>query len=150
MANYKPANWDTKVVAAIEKAPVFGIEYQTEIDYALTLNKLGVYQDELIEKIMKSTDIQKLYKHNPKLHELYRIYGNDDDEKYANWSRYAIWLKTDLEKFLGPKKLLTNVAISKDVTVPFVMKVNTRSCEFMEMNTNTVKKDLKCEADEMM
>lgn len=149
MTNYRPNNWDTRMVPAIEKAPVYGIEYHKQIDYALTLNKLGIYQDELVEKLMKSTEIQKLYKHNPKLHEVYRIYGNDD-EKYANWSRYAIWLKTDLEKFLGPKKVLTNVVISKDVTVPIVMKIDITTGEFIEMNANTVKKDLVCKANEMM
>lgn len=149
MTNYKPINWDTKMVPAIEKAPIFGIEYEKQIDYALTLNKLGIYQNELIEKLMKSTEVQKLYKHSPKLHEVYRIYGNDD-ETYANWSRYAIWLKTDLEKFLGPKKVLTNVVINKDVTVPIVMKICTITGEFCDMNGDTVKKDLICRTNEMM
>lgn len=149
ITNYKPVNWDAKMVPAIEKAPIFGIDYHKQIDYALTLNKLGIYQDELIEKLMKSTEVQKLYKHDPKLHEVYRIYGNDN-EKYSNWSRYAIWLISDLEKFLGPKKMLTNVVINKDVTVPIVMKVNTTTGEFIEMNANSVKKDLICKTHEMM
>lgn len=149
MTNYKPANWDTKMVPAIEKAPIVGIEYHKQIDYALTLHKLGIYQDQLIEKLMKSTEIQRLYKHDPKLHEVYRIYG-DDDEKFANWTRYAIWLKTDLEKFIGPKKVLTNVVVNKDVTVPFVMKINTNTGELIEMKANTVKKDLICKPHEMM
>lgn len=149
MANYKPHNWDTKMVPAIEKAPVFGIEYQKQIDYALTLNRLGIYQDELIERLMKSTVCQKRFKNDPKLHELYRIYGNDD-EQYSNWTRYAIWLISDLGKFLGPKKMLSNVVINKDVTVPIVMKVDGNTGEFIDMNSNSVKKNLICQDHEMM
>lgn len=149
IANYKPHNWESKMVAAIERAPTFGIDYHKQIDYALTLNKLGIYQNELIENLMKSTEIQQLHKHNPKLHEVYRTYGNDD-EKYTNWSRYAIWLMSDLEKFLGPKKVLSNVIINKDVTVPIVMKVNIYTGEFIDMNANTIKKDLICKNHELM
>lgn len=149
MTNYRPANWDTKMVPAIEKAPVAGLHYYKQIDYALTLNKLGIYQDEFIEKLMKSSEIQRVCKHNPKLHEVYRIYGNDD-EKYANWTRYAIWLIADLEKFLGPKKVLTNVVVHKDLTAPIVMKINTNTSEFIEMNANTIKKDLICKPHELM
>lgn len=149
-ANYKPLNWETKMVAAIEKAPTFGIEYYMQIEYALTLNKLGIYQNELIENLMKSTAIERIFKNNEKLHEVYRVYGNDDDEKLANWSRYAIWLKSDIEKFLEPKKVLTNVVINKDVTIPIVMKVNTTTGEFIDLNENSFKKDLKCKDHEMM
>lgn len=149
MANYKPANWDSKMVTVIEKAPIVGIEHHELINYALTLHKLGVYQNKLVEKLMKSAQIQRLYQHNPKLHELYRIYG-DDDEKFANWSRYAKWLKTDLEKFIGPKKVLTDVVVNKDVTVPFVMKIDTNTGELIGMNPNTVKQDLVCKPHEMM
>lgn len=148
-ANYKPLNWETRMVPAIEKAPTFGIEYYMQIEYALTLNKLGIYQNELIENLMKSTAIERIFKNNEKLHEVYRIYGNDD-EKYANWSRYAIWLKSDLEKFLEPQKVLTNVVINKDVTIPIVFKINTTTGEFIDLNENSFKKDLKCKDHEMM
>lgn len=151
LADYKPLNWESKMISAIEKAPISGINYHKQIDYALTLNKLGIHQNELIEHLMKSTDIQQLHKNNPKLQEVYRTYGNEDDnEKYSNWPRYLIWLISDLEKFLGPKKVLTNVAVGKDVTIPIVMKVNTYTGDFISMNSNSIKQDLTCKSYELM
>lgn len=148
MANYEPRNWYTKMVPAIERAPITGIFYKEQIDYALTLNRLGVYSGELVQLLLKSTECQRLYKNDPKLHEVYRIYGGDE-EKYANWTRYAIWLVSDLQSFLGHKKVLSNVVI-KDVTVPIVVKVNTRTGEFIKMNAISARTSLICRDDETM
>lgn len=162
MANYKPANWATKMVPAIEKAPIVGIEHHKRFNHQLTLHKLGICQEQLREQVMKKAESEILCKFDPELHKVYRecnlikkIFGCDD-EKMANWTVYAAWLKTDLERFVGPaatksyKKLLTNVVVNKDVTVPIVMKINTTTCELIEMNENTVKKDLICGPHERM
>lgn len=149
ISQYKPVNWHRKIVPAIEKAPIGGIEDHKKIDYALTLHKLGIHHEKLIEKLRKSSRIEMWYSHKPEMKEVLRIYGIDD-EKLANWGTYAKWLKTDLEKFVGPRKLLTDVFVSKGVAIPIVMKIHINTGTVLEMNAATVEENLKCEPDEKM
>lgn len=155
-AKYKPFNWEEKVVPAIKEAEIQKTDFYKQIDLALTLNQLGIHHEEFISHLLKSSEIQVLYKNDSRLDQVQKAYANEKNESkqqinsQLNLSTYLTWLTSDLEKFIGANKVLNNVMVSNELIVPLVMKVNTETGDFIEMTSKSVKQNLICNENELM
>lgn len=149
-------NWETIVVPMIKAAQLETIKLYRQVDLILAFNKLGIYHDEFIEHVLKSEEIQVIYKNDTRLDQIYEIYANHKNDatlqikNQPNSTTYMTWLTSDLEKFIGVNKILNNVMLSKDLFVPLVMKVNTETGDFIEMKATSAKQNLICNKNELM
>lgn len=74
-ANYKPSNWDIKVVPAIKQAKLQETTLYKQIELALTLRKLGIHHDDFIKHVLNSAELKQWHKSRPELDEVYKIYS---------------------------------------------------------------------------
>lgn len=153
-ADYKPINFESKFVPAIQKAHIQDSNIHKQIALALTLNKLGIHHKSFIDYLLKSSVIQVLYKNDNRLEEInkvYSVHGNSVQTKdHSNNNPYLVWLMSDLEKFIGMNKIRQNVTVSKELTIPLVMKVNAETGYFMDMKDERAGWNLICKNNELM
>lgn len=155
-AIYKPYNWEEKIVPAIKEAEIQKTDFYKQIDLALTLNQLGIHHEEFVDHLLKSAEIQVLYKNDSRLDQVQKVYANEKNElkqkvnNQPSLSTYLTWLTSDVETFIGANKVLNNVMVSKDLTVPLVMKVNTETGDFIDMKSKSMKHNLICNENELM
>ncbi|XP_055313003.1 uncharacterized protein LOC129574678 isoform X2 [Sitodiplosis mosellana] len=155
-ANYKPTNWESNVVPAIKRAKLQESNFFKQVDLALTLHKLGIQHAAFIENFFNSAQLTHWHKNNKKLAEVHKAYSIGTPLEVAepktqkNVTPYMSWLALDLEKFIGANKVLNNVIVSDDLTVPLVLKVNTETGNFLDMKERTERQNLICNKNELM
>lgn len=157
LANYKPVNWTSKIVPVLHTVSLQNSNFYKPIDLAVTLNKLGVHHADFIEHLLTSADIQILYKNDDRLDGIYKAYVNECNIKPIKTKKqntetnaYMSWLYSDLETFVGKNKVLINVPVGDDLTIPLVMKMNTKTGNFIDMHANSDRKNLFCNENELM
>lgn len=154
-SSYKPLNFESKFVPAIQSAHIQDSNIHKQIDLALTLHKLGIRHNSFIDYLLKSSAIQVLYKNDMRLNEINKIYSGHRNTvthavDHSNSNPYLMWLSSDLEKFIGTNKIRRNVFVSKELTIPLVMKVNTKTGYFMNMQDRRAGWNLICRKNELM
>lgn len=156
-ANHKPANWSSKIVPAIQRAEIQNTNFYNQVDLAITMSKLGIYHAAFTENLLKSAEIQILYKNDTRLDEIHKTYINNNDDAMKSkttpangLNTYLSWLTLDLEKFVGTNKVLNNVPVSDNLTIPLAIKVNTKTGQFVKMQEKTIEQNLICNEDELM
>lgn len=157
LANYKPVNWTSKIVPVLHTLPLQNSNFFKQIDLAITLIKLGVHHAGFIEHLLKSAEFQILYKNDDRLDGIHKAYVNDCNiepiktkKQNTETNAYMSWLSSDLETFVGKNKVLINVPVSGDLTIPLLMKLNTKTGNFIDMRANSDKNNLFCNENELM
>lgn len=150
-ASYTPTNWDSKVLSAL-KTFKFGL-YLTSLrnfdwaQFALNLDQIGYCDRHFIRKIIQSKYFrsQKCYdqKKIDKLREiLERECANhsaelsDESDTESSDSEYTSSddespLYDDLKNMFGVTKVWENVRVSEKLTIPFVLKMDLRTGDFL-------------------
>lgn len=154
-ANYTPPNWDSSILSAL-KTFKFGY-YLTNIkdfdwvQFALNLYELGHCDISLIRKILNSKYIrsQKWFDQN-KADKLEAILDREDalssDSSDSSESSSdgesssesdeidtdEMPLFKDLKNIIGENKIWPNVRVSRTLRVPYMLKMDFRSGDFLE------------------
>lgn len=152
-AKYVPSNWKRRFVPAIEQIEYQRIDTSKQVDLAFALCELGIYHEGIMENVMESDDIRVSNKKNEdQFNEIVEHFIDDmsDKIKSKGMSTYLRWLTSDLEKFVGKNKILNNVTISDNSIVPIVMKVNTKTGNFVNMKANATNENLTSKQNELM
>lgn len=157
VADYKPNNWEARIVRVMKHAGFQRIKRTISLDLALELNKLGIYNANLVEHIMRTEDVSNpIIFEDSRLFEVWRIYvlqsekTKEENDVETNHRNYVTWLSSELEKFIGENKILNNVTVDEGYQVSIVMKVNTESGEFIDIHDSTLPKSLNCKDNEVM
>lgn len=155
-ADYKPLNWDSKVVPVMKRVDLESSNITKHVDLALALHKLEIYNDDFLEHFFHTTQLNEFNKHDPKLLKVFDVYKNRNDDVVTKpgaqniVTPYMSWLAGDFEQFIGANKVLHNVTVSNEFTVPLVMRVNTKTGTFMDMIESSEKHNLMCNKNELM
>lgn len=159
LSDHRPSNWDSKVVPAIKSARLQDSNCFFQANLACTLHSLGIQHDEFMEYFFNSELYKNWNKNDRRLTKVHKGYlaerkeEVDDEPKIQpniNSKSYMSWLTSDLEKFVGSNKVMNNVTLNKDLTVPLVLKVNTETGNFMDMKEGSRTKNLMCNKNELM
>ena len=127
-----------------------------QVDLAMTLHNLGIHHDGFIEHFFSSAQLQHWHKNNSRLAEVHKAYSFERTEEVtepktqSNITPYMSWLTSDLEKFIGANKVLNNVTLCDELTVPLVLKVNTETGNFIDMKKSTELQNLMCDKNELL
>lgn len=137
IANHKPSNWWSKIVPA---------EIQNRIDH----DKLLFHQLRALKEINDLNDLKRKSHHiGPK-----ELSTNAQKEGMTQnkdkISKCSTWLLSDLENFIGVNKMLYNINFTKGFTIPYLMKINTETGDFISMNKRPVELNLICNDNELM
>lgn len=155
-ADYKPSNFQSKFVPAIERVCLQNLTYNKQIDLALNLDGLGIHHENFIKYLLNSAEIQFLYKDDDrlkKINEANSMCRNDEatqTEDNTSLNEYQTWLMTDLEQMNGIKKVVQNVTVNKQLTIPLVMKVDFKRGEFLDIKDKRVEEILFCNENQSM
>lgn len=167
-ADYKPANWETKVCPTLETFK-FGI-YLGRLhgfnwaEFAFDLDKLGYHDARLIYKILSSKYFQSqswyTQQNVEKLREILSRYDeaanslceesdsesleSDDEMTTAKVERRnESPLLKDLSNIFGSEKVCSNVRIEGMLTIPYVLKMDLQSGEFLPITeAQTLSRDI--------
>lgn len=143
-ADYKPSNWEENILGAL-KTFNFSI-YLTGVgsfdwaQFVLRLDQLGYCNIRLIRNILNSTYLQKQkwFDHS-KVDKLQEILEREDatfSGTDSEWSSNEdtcdeLPLHDDLMEMFGATKLWSNVSIDKKVTVPYLLKMDLHTGNFI-------------------
>lgn len=150
-ADYTPPNWESSILNAL-KTFKFGY-YLTNIkdfdwiQFALNLNKLGHCDTHLFRKILNSKYLrsQKWFDQNKadKLREILdskdalssdsseSSSDSDSDTESEEIGTDQMPLFTDLVNIIGENKIWPNVRVSRRLIVPYILKMDFRSGDFL-------------------
>lgn len=155
-ADYKPANWETKVFPTL-KTFKFGIHLLklnnfNWAEFVFDLDKLGYHDPRLIYKILNSKPLQSFNWYNQdnieKLKEILdrcdtttnnyceeldsESSESDNETTTANvGNRDGSSMFADLSNMCGANKIWSNVRIEGNLTIPYVLKMDLESGEFL-------------------
>lgn len=149
-ANYTPSNWESAVLGAL-KTFKFSL-YLTSLrnfdwsEFTLNLNKLGYCHTQLMRNVVRSKyfQSQKCYDKN-KIKKLQEILEREDalSSDFSNGSSSESSdiegtttddeppLYDDLKHILGVSKFWTNVQVDKKLTIPYMLKMDLRTGDFL-------------------
>ncbi|XP_031621107.1 uncharacterized protein LOC116339397 [Contarinia nasturtii] len=129
-ANYTPSNWKSKIVPAIERSSI-NPKLTGPSEFAVALKKLGINHKEYSKYSELFKDIERKHR---------------SSGKCIPSSEIAL----DLRSFIGANKILYDVTVADDLTVQILMKANTKTGDFLDMNKGTPKENLFCNENEMI
>lgn len=144
-ADYKPKNWDY-ILEALKTFKFYiyinALGDFDWADFALNLYKLGHCNLKFIRKIVFSKHLQKKRKFDEKkINKLREILEREDSSSSSSDSDSLSSsdddlgndedLFADLKGIFGPNKFWTNVYIDSEITIPFVMKMDLQSGDFL-------------------
>lgn len=151
-AGYKPKNWDSHIVEALKTfkfshylSALGGFDWAK---FALILNKLGCLNTQLIKNILKSKHLQKQKCYDEqKLNQLKDILDHEvastvpinDFESEMTLSSSGettddeLTLYEDLKSMFGANKIWTNLQISDGLEIPYVLKMDLKSGDFLPL-----------------
>lgn len=149
-ANYTPSNWESSILGAL-KTFKFSL-YLTSLrnfdwaEFALNLDKLGYCNIKLMRNIVRSKyfQSQKCYDKN-KIKKLQDILEREDavssdfsDESNSESSDSddtstddELPIYDDLKNMFGVSKIWPNVQVDKKLTIPYVLKMDLRTGDFL-------------------
>lgn len=144
--HHTPSNWSTHILPALQATKFEKYLGNRNIDwlqFALTLNSLGFRNDNLIQRVTSTRYIESLPSFDHEVYkELKTISKSERSADDANDSISQIrpigsksLLYQDLENLVGPQKLWPNFAVNQHFTIPFVLKMDLNSGEFMDLMT---------------
>lgn len=151
-AGYKPKNWDSHIVQALKtfKFSIYlsGLGGFDWAKFALTLNKLGCSDTRLIKNILKSKHLQKQKCYDERKlkqlkdildHEVAYSVLSDDFESEMTLSSSEestddeLTFYDDLKSMFGADKIWTNLQISDGLEIPYVLKMDLKSGDFLPL-----------------
>lgn len=163
-ADYKPKNWDSTIIKALK---TFRFRYYLTTfgsfdwaQFALNLDKLGYCDIHLIRNILRSKYIQKQKNYDPtKLDKLKEIIeredvsssdSSEDSDIESTSSDDAdavdeLPLYDDLKSMFGVNKIWPNFQIDNRLTVPYILKIDLRSGDFLSFTEAPVRRNEKNE-----
>ncbi|XP_031621528.1 uncharacterized protein LOC116339655 isoform X2 [Contarinia nasturtii] len=156
-SGYKPKNWQSKIVDAL-KSFNFSVYLNTLgsfdwVKFALSLNDLGYCDTQLIESILKAEYIKK--KHNYDVEQLEKLqeildqknadlakdniavdneYGLKEAFVNASAENVPCSVYKDLKSMFGDNFIRENVQIKANLKIPFVLKMDLESGNFLPIN----------------
>lgn len=152
-ANYTPSNWESAILGAL-KTFKFSL-YLTNLrnfdwaEFTLNLDKLGYCNTHLMRNIVRSKyfQSQKCYDKN-KIKKLQEILEREDvissdfsdglssesSDIEGTTTDDELPLYDDLRHMLGVSKLWTNVQIDEKLTIPYILKMDLRTGDFLPLS----------------
>lgn len=145
-AEYKPSNWEENILEALKtfnfSMYLTGLGSFDWAQFVMRLDSLGYCDIRLIRNILNSTFLRKQkWFDQSKVDKLVDILeredatiSNSDSESSSN--EYTdtddeLPLHSDLKEMFGASKLWSNVRIDKKVTVPFLLKMDLQTGDFI-------------------
>lgn len=149
--SYTPANWESTILNALKtfKFGIYlnGLRNFDWAQFALNLNQIGHCDTRLIHKIIQSKYFraQKCYDQN-KIDQLQEILeregasnltdSGDESDCESSDSEYTSsedesLLYDDLKNMFGVTKIWRNVRVNDKLTVPYVLKMDLRTGDFL-------------------
>lgn len=154
-ANYKPSNWDSKILPAIK---TFGfhrylldVEKFDWIRFAVILNSLGFNDIMLIKSITETRFTESIDSyHKSDMKKLQDILARENSSSGSSemcrhsspTNEMKSLLKQDLENMIGAKRLWTDLNVNARLTIPFVLKMNLRSGDFLPITDKPTKQSV--------
>lgn len=161
-ADYKPANWETTILSTLKTFKFDFYLNQLNIDWAefvLMLDKLGYCDTRLIRKLLKSNYSFNNPKQEDKLIQILLRNGtspakeftedtdtnsvSDSEEVTMEETNDESQLYRDLTNMFGAHKICSNVRIDRNLFVPYVLKIDLESGEFLPITKASQNIDSK-------
>lgn len=143
MIDYTPPHFKSRIVPIIENTYIdFQYFDQDPIQVAFVFHKLGI-KHKFLAKYADEVRRMELEEQSNK-----RSKSIESKEKVLKST--DVEFGAELETFIGANKLLYDIRVDDDLTVPFMFKVNTKTGEFLDMQSKSLKKNLTCAENELL
>lgn len=165
-ADYKPTNWNSTILEALKtfKFSIYltGLKHFDWAKFALNLEKLGYCDVRLIRNILSSKHLQNHINYDPVKFDRLREILEREDVSSSDLSDFSEDsdsestssdetddeppLYDDFKSMFGANKIWPNVRIDNKLTIPYVLKMDLKSGDFLPfIQAPSVRHELKNE-----